>query len=338
MNKTLLDFCSFVPKTSDPSPPNSVDFLPGPCSACSPPTKHNLSKPLTKIPKHVAVVLDGNRRYAETIGLPPSAGHFAGALKMFDISEWLFNRGVKDASYYVWAIKNFSRKAEEKQMIFSFMKYIPIYTRDNKTDFIKKHGVEFKISGNLQLLPLDVRAALKQVEIYSRRVIKNNNIRHQHTINLCIAYGFDDELLRACNKALEKHGKLKTIDDIFNELDVSTPVDLFIRPGKEVRDSGFLPIQSAQAEKVYYPKLLPQITEHDIDHILHEYSNRDIRLGGGVGRPLPNIKDEIYKDVRTKMLDMCFVDILKNICSGDVGSLLIDGKLYLDRLFCNTFF
>lgn len=342
-NKTLSDFCcsgSSCSSSSDSKkskPKNPKYKYNRPKSAVNTNNNNSCSPSKTKIPLHVAVVLDGNRRFAKTFGLPTPAGHFAGAMKMFDISDWLFSRGVKTASYYAWAIKNFSRDEEEKRMLFAFFKVLPTLVKDTKTDLIKKHGILFKIAGNLDLFPLDVRIAFKQIEFISARILKDNNIKHRHTINLCVAYGFEDELYRATVKAVNKKGSIKSIDDIFSELDVSEPVDLFIRPGKETRDSGFLPIQSAQAEKVYYPKLLPELEEGDIDRILNEYANRDIRLGGGEGRPLPCMSTKLIDDLD----GLCLSDVFKvveKVCSGDIKSVLIDAKMYIDRLFCSTIF
>lgn len=339
-NKTLSDFCcsgcsSGCSCSESEKPKKTYPKYSKSASSCK--STSTSTKPSTKIPFHVAVVLDGNRRFAKTFGLPTSTGHFAGAMKMFDISDWLFSRGVKTASYYAWAIKNFSRSEEEKRMLYAFFKFLPIVVKDTKTDLIKKHGILFKIAGNPDLFPIEVRIAFKQVEFISARILKENKIKHRHTINICVAYGFEDELYRATINAVKKKGSLKSIDDIFSELDVRVPVDLFIRPGKEVRDSGFLPIQSAQAEKVYYPKLLPEFTEEDIDRILSEYSNRERRFGGGEGHALPCISEQLLNDLD----GLCLSDVVrlgKKLCKCNVSSLLMDAKTYLDRLFCSTIF
>jgi len=304
------------------------------------------SKGLNRVPNHVSIVLDGNRRFAKSLGLPASVGHFSGAMKAFDLAEWFFARGVHTVSTYMWAIKNFSRPLEERKTVFLLFKTLPMLIRETKLDWIVKEGVVIRIAGNLDLLPISVRTALKEVEVITSSALADAHRKPEHTLNMCVAWGFEDELFRAYKKADScSHGKIKSAEDIFDELDVNEPVDLFIRPGKETRDSGFLTLQSAQAEKVYPVKLLPQLNEGDVDNILREYATRNVRLGGGEGACLPTITNQVISDSASVT-----ENIIKKICAGDLVGLaeeipplnmqmlLVKGKEYIDHLFKNTFF
>ena len=124
-------------------------------------------------------------------------------------------------------------------------------------------------------------------------------------------------------KANDRHESIKSVEEIMNELQIKHKVDLFIRSGKEVRDSGFLPLQSANAEKYYLMKFLPEMTKDDVEHILIDYLRRDIRAGGGIGKKMPEAKNVITKDIKK---------IVPHFWN-KIRAVLDDIKTYVDWLY-----
>ena len=244
------------------------------------------------MPKHVSLILDGNRRFSQKYNLPLGAGHLFGLFNSIFLSQLFFNFGVKEVTLWGFGITNFKRSEFEKNIIFTIFNFLPMIFETCYKDVFEKFGVKLSIAGNLDLFPVETQIALKSLEnMGSNQDIKRN-------LNFCVGYGFEDELWKAYLKADEKHESIKSVDQIFDELEIKHKVDLFIRPGKEMRDSAFLPIQSAQAEKYYLPKFLPEITLLDVIDILEDYTQRDIRKGGGKSKKMPSAKNVLSKDMK----------------------------------------
>jgi len=247
---------------------------------------------LDRMPNHVAMILDGNRRFSEKYNLPLGAGHLFGMFTGINLSMMMFLLGVKEVSLWAWAISNFKREDNEKYIIFSVFNELPYIFSTTYDELLKKFRIKLNVVGNLELFSPYVRVNLESLNEFG------DNTDPLRQLNLCIGYGSDDELWRAYLKANEKHEMIKNIKDIYNELDITTPVDVLIRPGKEIRDSGFLPIQSANAEKYYPPKFLPEMTDRDIIDILDDFRRRDRRFGGGKPQKMPSAQKIITKDLK----------------------------------------
>ena len=247
---------------------------------------------LKKMPKHVSLILDGNRRFSQKYNLPMGAGHLFGLFNSIYISQLFFNFGVKEVTIWGFGITNFKRSEFEKNIIFTIFNFLPMIIETCYGDWLKKFRVKFSVAGNLDLFPVETQVALENLKNMGET---QNPIRN---LNFCIGYGFEDELWKAYLKANEKHEYIKTVDQIFDELEIKHKVDLFIRPGKEMRDSAFLPIQAAQAERYYIPKFLPELTLLDVVGILEDFVNRDIRLGGGKSKKMPVAKNVLTKDFK----------------------------------------
>jgi undecaprenyl diphosphate synthase len=273
-----------------------------------------------KMPKHVSLILDGNRRFSQKYNLPLSAGHLFGLFNSIYLSQLFFNFNVKEVTVWGFALTNFKRSEFERNTIFTIFNFLPMIFETCYGDWLKKFEIKFSIAGNLDLFPVETQIALESLSNVG--ILKDP----KRYLNFCIGYGFEDELWRAYLKANEKHEYIKSIDQIFDELDIKHKVDLFIRPGKEMRDSAFLPIQAAQAEKYYIPKFLPELTLTDVIDILDDFTNRDIRLGGGKSKKMPVAKNVITKDL--KNLSPKLWDHARNI--------LDDIKKYIDWLYFYT--
>ena len=275
---------------------------------------------LKKMPKHVSLILDGNRRFSQKYNLPLGAGHLFGLFNGIYLSQLFFYLGVKEVTLWGFGITNFKRSEFEKNIIFAIFNFLPmIFETCYKEGFVGSR-VKLSVVGNLDLFPVETRIALENLENMGATQNPKRNL------NLCIGYGFEDELWKAYLKADEKHEYIKSVDQIFDELEIKHKVDLFIRPGKEMRDSAFLPIQAAQAEKYYVPKFLPELTLVDVINILDDYIKRDIRLGGGKSKKMPSAKNVVTKDI--KKISPKLWNHARNI--------LDDMKSYIDWLYFYT--
>ena len=246
---------------------------------------------IRKMPAHVSLILDGNRRFASKYNLPLESGHLFGLFSTISTAQNFMIYGIREVTVWGWALSNFKRSEHEKNVIFDLFVMLPFILERLYKPWIEKFRIKLSIVGNLNYFPIDVQLALKSVEDLSA----SNPIRF---LNLCVGYGWKDELWTAYLKANERHESIKSVEEIMGELQIKHKVDLFIRPGKEIRDSGFLPLQSADAEKYYLMKFLPEITKDDVEQILSDYLRRDIRKGGGKGKKMPEAKNVITKDLK----------------------------------------
>ena len=221
------------------------------------------------IPRHVAVIMDGNGRWAKKRLLPRSAGHRAGMNRMISLSEHVFDSGVEFCTLYALSTENLNRPQEELEALFSlFREYF-----SKNTAKLKKKGIALRVIGNLNLLPADVREIIKRGE-------EETKGGKRGTLVLATAYGARQEILSAVNRAV-REGK-EVSEESFSALlstDGIPDPDLLIRTGKEVRLSNFLLWQSAYTEFYFTEKLFPDFTDKEFDKALLSYAARDRRFG-----------------------------------------------------------
>ncbi len=224
-----------------------------------------------RIPEHVAIIMDGNGRWAKKRLLPRSAGHRAGMNRMVALSEHIFDRGAKWCTLYALSTENFNRPEEELEGLYSLFRE---YFRKN-TVALKKKGIVLRVVGNLGLLPEDVREIIRKGEEETQGGLRG-------TLVLAIGYGSRQEIVAAVNRAV-REGK-EVNEESFSAL-LSTEgmpdPDLLIRTGKEQRLSNFLLWQSAYTELYFTEKLFPDFSDKDFDKALEEYALRERRFGKG---------------------------------------------------------
>lgn len=238
-------------------------------SGAKPPT---LSKNL--IPNHVAVVMDGNGRWAKQRGLPRTAGHEAGEAALFDLVEGAIEIGVKEISAFAFSTENWKRSPEEVKFLMGF-------NRDvirRRLDDMHELGVRVRWAGRDRKLWKSVIDELERAEKLTAR----NKVL---TLNMCVNYGGRAEIIDAAIE-LGKDIKNKKIDtDKVNEktltkyLDVPTDVDLFLRSSGEERISNFMLWQSAYAELVFLDVLWPDVDRRTLWNAIEIYAKRDRRFG-----------------------------------------------------------
>ena len=229
------------------------------------------------IPQHIAIVMDGNGRWAKERGLPRTAGHQAGEKVLFDIVEAAIKFGVKEISAYAFSTENWKRSPEE-------VKFLMGYSREmlrTRRDRLNEMGVKINWLGRPQRLWKSVIAELEEAE----RLTKKNK---KLTLNMCVNYGGRAEIVDAA-KALArdvKRGKVKADSISEKTLEkylyapVMRDVDMFLRSSGEQRTSNFLPWQSSYAEFVFMDVLWPDMSPELLWKAIEIYSERDRRFGG----------------------------------------------------------
>jgi len=234
-----------------------------------------LRKTPANIPTHVAVIADGNRRWARAHGWKPWVGHRKGGDvdRLRGIYAKCKKIGVKYVSMWVWSTENWERSKEEQEAIFSvFMKGF-----EKAKEICLKDKIRFKHVGRKDRLPKDIVTAMDEME----RATKDFS---DLSFILCVDYGGRDEIVRAVNKVIADGKKSVTEETFATYLDthgIPDP-DLVIRTSGEMRLSGLMPFQSTYAELYSSPVLLPDFGVEEFMKAVDEYSRRTRRFGGTV--------------------------------------------------------
>lgn len=224
-----------------------------------------------KIPNHVAIIVDGNGRWAKKRNLPRMKGHDAGFKNVKKICKYALNRGVKVMSLYVFSTENFKRDKEEVDHLMDL--FILMFKKEK--NFFIKNDIKVVFSGADEPLPKKV---IKLRDELAELTKDNKN----GIVNICINYGGRREIVDATKKIIKAGLKEEEITEelyekyLYQDL---PPVDLMIRTSGELRLSNFLLWQNAYAE-FYFPSILfPDFTEKDFDDAILAYNKRDRRFG-----------------------------------------------------------
>jgi undecaprenyl diphosphate synthase len=228
------------------------------------------------IPRHVAVVMDGNGRWAKDRGLARTAGHEAGEKALFDVVQGAIEFGVKEMSAYAFSTENWKRSPEEVRFLMNFNRDV----LRNRRDEMNEMGVKIQWIGRPKRLWSSVIKELEEAQ----DLTKKNKVL---TLNMCVNYGGRSEIVDAVTALARdvKRGKVKA-DSITEKTLKSylydpkmSDVDLFLRSSGEQRTSNFLPWQSVYAEFVFMDVLWPDVTRKTLWKAIEEYSDRDRRFG-----------------------------------------------------------
>lgn len=229
-----------------------------------------------KIPHHVALVMDGNGRWAQQRGLPRTAGHEAGEKALFDVVEGAIEYGVKELSAYAFSTENWRRSPDEVKFLMGFNRDVIRTRRDQMHEW----GVRVRWVGRPKRL---WRSVINELEA-AEELTKRNKVL---TLNMCVNYGGRAEIVDAAAAlaADVKRGKVK-LDQISEKVFARyldepqmSDVDLFLRSSGEQRTSNFLPWQSVYAEMVFMDVLWPDVTRKTLWKAIEEYNTRDRRFG-----------------------------------------------------------
>lgn len=224
-----------------------------------------------KIPNHVAIIVDGNGRWAKQRGLSRSKGHDAGLDNLKSISKYVFSKGTKILSLYVFSTDNFKRDANEVNHLMNL--FVLFFKKEKK--FFNDNNIRVVFSGIDDKLPKKVIEARDDI----KELTKNND---GGILNICLNYSGRLEIVDATKKIIEDGVSIGDInEELFNRyLYQDLPdVDLMIRTSGELRISNFLLWQLSYAEFYFPSKYFPDFHEEDYDEALIQYTKRDRRFG-----------------------------------------------------------
>lgn len=237
--------------------------------------KEVLSRP---VPHHVAIIMDGNRRYAKDLGLMVSEGHDKGRQKLEDVLEWCMEIGVRMLTVYAFSTENVGRPKEEVDVLMRM--FVENFRRLGDEPRVHKHKIRVRVLGQRELLPEDLREAIEYAE-------RRTEGYDQYFFNLAVGYGGREEILQAIRKVAEavKEGRLD-IEDIdekkFAEFlytkDMPDP-DLILRTSGEERISNFLLWQLAYSELYFSDIYWPGFRKIDFLRAVRSYQLRQRRFG-----------------------------------------------------------
>lgn len=229
-----------------------------------------------KVPNHVAIIVDGNGRWATERGMSRSEGHNEGFLNVKKLSAYIFSKNIKYLSAYLFSTENFKRSKQE----VSFLMNLLVGKLKEILEFCHEEKIRAVFSGREENLSPKVIKAMREIEEETKGY-------QNHIFNICFNYGGHAEIVDATKKIIKdvQAGNLD-IDDL-NEDNFSKylyqdlpPVDLMIRTSGEQRLSNFMLWQNSYAE-FYFPKTyFPDFDEKEFDKAILEYTKRDRRFGG----------------------------------------------------------
>ena len=229
------------------------------------------------VPRHIAIIMDGNGRWAKKRGLPRTAGHAAGAESFRKIANYCRTLGVEYLTVYAFSTENWKRSEEE---VGAIMKLLQQYLREALRDMEKNH-VRFKFFGDLSRLSPDLQKLCMDAQ--------NNSAAYGDVqVNFCLNYGGRDELVKAAQAFAWDVAAGKCTPEALTEEMLSSYLysdgvpdpELIIRPSGEMRTSNFLLWQSAYSEYVFLDVLWPDFGPDDLDEAIREYHRRNRRFGG----------------------------------------------------------
>jgi tritrans,polycis-undecaprenyl-diphosphate synthase [geranylgeranyl-diphosphate specific] len=223
------------------------------------------------IPNHIAVILDGNRRWASKRGLDPWDGHKQGIENFSKFLEWCLDLGITQVSAYVLSTENIRNRS--KREVIEILKLLKDYAEKwekEKTNLFDKYEVKVRFLGDFKQLPSELVKILK-------RIMKKTEKYHKRFINILIAYGGRYELTQTVKKIVKLALKTRRIQitekTIQDNLLVTTDVELVIRTGGMPRLSNFLPWQSTYAELFITDTLWPDFNKEELTKAIKWFSN-----------------------------------------------------------------
>lgn len=224
------------------------------------------------VPKHVGIILDGNRRFAKRLMLKPWKGHEWGAAKVEKLFDWCKELGVKELTLYALSIENFNRPKEEFDYLMNvFRKEFDRLKDDKRLD---EDGIRVRFIGRLSMLPKDIQ---EKMDFIVKKTKDNKN----YFMNFALAYGGRQEIIDAVKRLWNENLDVKKLnEEMFSKyLYLESNPDLIIRTGGEKRTSNFLIWQGSYAELMFLDKLWPEFEKEDFIKCLEEFSKRERRFG-----------------------------------------------------------
>ncbi|WP_418187160.1 di-trans,poly-cis-decaprenylcistransferase [Aliarcobacter lanthieri] len=221
------------------------------------------------IPEHIAIIMDGNGRWAKQRGLKRTAGHEEGAKVVREITTYCTKVGIKYLTLYAFSTENWNRPKLEVEYL---MKLLEKFLK-NELETLMKNKIRFKAIGDLSKFSHSLQKTIKEVE---EKTLNNKNL----TQVLALNYGSKDEILRAIKKLNERNLEI-TEENFESCLDTAgfNNVDLLIRTSGEIRLSNYLLWQNAYAELFFTNTLWPDFNSNELETIIEDFKKRQRRFG-----------------------------------------------------------
>jgi len=228
---------------------------------------------MEKIPSHLGIIIDGNRRWAKERGLLAFEGHRRGFKNFKKIADYVFQKGVRILTVFAFSTENWNRTKLEVNYL---MKLLGQALGKNYSKELNQKGIRLRVIGQKERLPKTLQDKIKKAE----RSTENNK---RGVLNLAISYGGRPEIIQAIKKIVENKVSPDEIsEDLISQnlwtRELSDP-DLIIRTGGEMRLSGFLTWQSVYSELYFTKKYWPEFSEKDLEVAFKDYGNRQRRFG-----------------------------------------------------------
>ena len=227
-------------------------------------------------PSHIAIILDGNRRWARKKKMQPWKGHEEGLRKVQGLIEWAQELGIRELTLYSFSTENFNR--ERKEIDFLMDIFFRAFEKLTKSTDLKKKDVRVRAVGRLWMFPPKVQKAMQKAMDLTKEC-------RGLTVNFALAYGGRQEIVDAVKHIAEgvKYGNINpkdiTEEVITKSLYVQSEPQIIIRPGGEKRVSNFLIWQGIYSEWFFLDKLWPQFTKNDLKKVIAQYKERQRRFG-----------------------------------------------------------
>ncbi len=235
-----------------------------------------MEKTISKVPRHVAIILDGNRRFAKRLMMKPFMGHEWGAKKVEKVFEWCKELGVRELTLYTFSIENFNRPKHEFNFLMDL--FSKEFSRLKDDPRLEKDKIRINFIGRIWMFPKDVQQIMKEL-------MKKTNRNNGFILNFAMAYGGRTEVIDAVKRVAEqvKQGKIsldKINEEVFSRnLYMSDEPELVIRTGGEQRTSNFLIWQANYSEWIFLEKMWPEFEKEDFLYCIEEYGRRERRFG-----------------------------------------------------------
>lgn len=227
----------------------------------------------SSLPRHVAIVMDGNGRWAAKRFMPRGVGHKAGVDSLVNVVKACSDRGIPYLTVFAFSSENWKRPEEEVSGLMSLL----IVALSKHLIKLRSDGVRIRVVGDVAQVSDKVRQALADAE---RQTAENSRL----VLTVAFNYGGRWDIVQACRKALDAGVRSDALtEEVLSEfmaMSYAPDPDLFIRTGGEVRLSNFLLWQSAYAELYFTDCLWPDFDSSELDKALHEYARRERRFGG----------------------------------------------------------
>ncbi len=230
----------------------------------------------TAVPKHVGIILDGNRRFSKKLMIKPWKGHEWGAEKVEKLFDWARELGIKELTLYAFSYENFNRPEKEFNYLMRlFDKEFEKLMNDKR---VHEHRIRINVIGRTWMFPREIQEKINRINDMTKDY-------DEYVVNIAMAYGGRTEVLDAVKKISEqiKDGSLD-IDEINEEsfsrcLYMKDEPDLIIRTGGAHRTSNFLVWQSTYSEWLFLEKTWPEFEKEDLVKAISDYQSRERRFG-----------------------------------------------------------